>query len=181
MYKRQHFNHPKEISGITQDAMNKLFERGITVRNQAVLQSGVNDTVPTMRLLIKRLGEVNVHPYYVYQTDLVRGVEDLRTTLDTALFLEKHLRGSTAGFNTPTFMLDAPGGGGKRDVHSYEYYDRTTGISIFTAPAVKPGRYFFYFDPIHLLPPEGRARWADPASHAPMLEDALARARQRPR
>jgi lysine 2,3-aminomutase len=176
-----HFNHPNELTGITKDAMDKLFERGITVRNQSVLQTGVNDGLHVMRLLIKKLEEVNVHPYYVYQHDLVRGVEDLRTTLDTALFLEKHLRGSTAGFNLPLFIVDAPGGGGKRDVHSYEYYDRTTGISIFTAPAVKPGRYFFYFDPIHLLPPEGRERWADPAKHAPMLEEALARARARPR
>ena len=74
-----HFNHPNEITGITEDAMNKLFERGITVRNQAVLQRGVNDTVETMKLLVKRLGHVNVHPYYVYVHDLVKGVEDLRT------------------------------------------------------------------------------------------------------
>src|SRR5581483_3768291 len=77
-----HFNHPNEITGITQDAMNRLFERGITVRNQAVLQRKVNDGVDTMKLLVKRLGHINVHPYYVYQHDLVRGVEDLRTTLD---------------------------------------------------------------------------------------------------
>ena len=84
-------------------------ERGITVRNQAVLQRGVNDTVETMTLLVKRLSHVNVHPYYVYVHDLVKGVEDLRTTLETALEIEKHVRGSTAGFNTPTFVVDAPG------------------------------------------------------------------------
>ena len=172
-----HFNHPNEITGITQDAMDLLFERGITVRNQAVLQQGVNDTIDVMRRLCRTLGMINVHPYYVYQHDLVRGVEDLRTTLDTALFLEKHLRGATAGFNTPLFVVDAPGGGGKRDVHSYEHYDRMTGISVFTAPAVKPGKHFFYFDPIHLLPEEGRRRWADPAQHEIMIEEALARAR----
>lgn len=176
-----HFNHPNEITGITQDAMDRLFQRGITVRNQAVLQSGVNDTVPTMRLLIKKLEEINVHAYYVYQHDLVRGVEDLRTTLDTALYIEKHVRGATAGFNMPLFIVDAPGGGGKRDVHSFEFYNRTTGISVFTAPAVKPGRHFFYFDPIHLLPPEGRERWADPGKAQQMLEEAMALARARPR
>ena len=121
-----HFNHPKEITGITERAMNKLIERGIIVRNQSVLQRGVNDTPETMTLLVKRLGHVNVHPYYVYVHDLVQGVEDLRTTLDTALYIEKHVRGSTAGFNTPTFVVDAPGGGGKRDAHSFEYYDRET-------------------------------------------------------
>src|SRR5438477_9377586 len=105
-----HVNHPNEITGITEEAMNKVMERGITVRNQAVLQRGVNDTVETMTLLVKRLGHINVHPYYVYLHDLVKGVEDLRTPLDTALSIEKHVRGSTAGFNTPTFVVDAPGG-----------------------------------------------------------------------
>ena len=168
-----HFNHPNEVTGITQAAMNLLFERGITVRNQSVLQRGVNDSVDTMRLLVKRLGFVNVHPYYVYQHDLVKGVEDLRTRLQTALDLEKDVRGSTAGFNTPTFVVDAPGGGGKRDAWSFEHYDRTTGISIYTAPSVRPGT-FIYFDPIDLLPAEGQVRWRDPGEHDAMIGEALA-------
>lgn len=166
-----HFNHPNEITAITQRAMDRLFERGVTVRNQAVLQRGVNDSDATMCLLVKRLGHVNVHPYYVYQHDLVRGVEDLRTTLATALAIEKHVRGTTAGFNTPTFVVDAPGGGGKRDAHSFEHYDHVTGISVYTAPSVRPGA-FLYFDPIDLLPPEGQARWRDPAEHAVMIDEA---------
>ena len=173
-----HFNHPDEITGITKDAMDKLMERGITVRNQSVLQRGVNDTIPVMRLLLKRLSHVNVHPYYVYQHDLVKGVEDLRTCLDTALLLEKNVRGATAGFNTPTFVVDAPGGGGKRDAHSYEFYDRTTGVSVYTAPAVHEGANYLYFDPIDLLPEEGRRRWADPAEHQPMVDEALRHARE---
>jgi lysine 2,3-aminomutase len=170
-----HFNHPNEITGITQDAMNKLFERGITVRNQSVLQRGVNDDRDVMKQLIKRLGYVNVHPYYVYQHDLVKGVEDLRTTLQTALDIEKYVRGATAGFNTPTFVVDAPGGGGKRDAHSYEFYDRSTGVSVYTAPAFKKG-FFLYFDPIDALPPESQRRWADPAEQRQMIEDATAEA-----
>ncbi len=176
-----HFNHPNEITGITELAMNRLMERGITVRNQSVLQRGVNDTVETMKLLVKRLGHVNVHPYYVYVHDLVKGVEDLRTTVQVAIDLEKHVRGSTAGFNTPTFVVDAPGGGGKRDCHSFEYYDRTTGVSVYTAPSVKPGSYFPYFDPIDQLPPEGKARWADPAERDKMVDEALSQARARVR
>jgi lysine 2,3-aminomutase len=176
-----HFNHPNEITGITEDAMNRLMERGITVRNQSVLQRGVNDTVAAMKLLVKRLGHVNVHPYYVYVHDLVKGVEDLRTTVQVAVDLEKHVRGSTAGFNTPTFVVDAPGGGGKRDCHSYEYYDRQTGVSVYTAPSVKPGAYFTYFDPIDQLPPEGRARWADPSEHDKMVSEAIGQARARAR
>jgi lysine 2,3-aminomutase len=167
-----HFNHPNEITGITQDAMNVLHERGIFVRNQSVLQRRVNDDADTMSLLVKRLGHVNVHAYYVYVHDLVKGVEDLRTTLKTAIDIEKVVRGSTAGFNTPVFVVDAPGGGGKRDAHSFEHYNRTTGVSVYTSPAVRPGRLFFYFDPLDLLPAEGQARWANPAEHERMIEEA---------
>jgi len=176
-----HFNHPREITTITKAAMDKLCERGITVRNQSVLQRQVNDSIDTMTLLIRRLGYVNVHPYYIYMHDLVKGVEDLRTTLQTGLTIEQGIRGATAGFNTPTLVVDAPGGGGKRDAHSYEHYDRTTGVSVFTAPAVHPGEMYFYFDPIDLLPPEGQARWADPAQHEKMVEEARAAALVSPR
>jgi lysine 2,3-aminomutase len=175
-----HFNHPREITWITQAAMNKLFERGITVRNQTVLQRGVNDTVPTMQLLVKRLAHLNVHPYYIYMHDLVKGVEDLRTTLQTGLDIERGLRGLTSGFNTPLVVVDAPGGGGKRDAHSFEHYDRTTGISVYTSPNVHPGKLYFYFDPIDLLPAEGQARWANPADHQPMIEEARIAAHRHP-
>jgi lysine 2,3-aminomutase len=176
-----HFNSPNEITGITEAAMGRLFERGIVVRNQTVLIRGVNDTVETMTLLVKRLGHVNVHPYYVYVHDMVQGVEDLRTSVDTALYVEKHVRGATAGFNTPTFVVDAPGGGGKRDVHSYEYYDRETGISVYAAPSVKPGQLFMYFDPLHQLSTHQQRRWADPAEQRLMIDDALLKGRGRAR
>jgi lysine 2,3-aminomutase len=175
-----HFNHPGEITAITRAAMDRLFERGITVRNQSVLQRRVNDSVDVMKLLVRRLGYLNVHPYYVYMHDLVKGVEDLRTTLETGLEVEKGIRGATAGFNTPAVVVDAPGGGGKRDAHSYQHYDRTTGVSVYVSPAVHPGASYFYFDPIDLLPPEGQARWADPAQHQVMIDEALAAARRRP-
>jgi lysine 2,3-aminomutase len=176
-----HFNHPNEITEITQRAMNKLMERGIFVRNQSVLQRNVNDSVETMTTLVKRLGHVNVHPYYVYVHDLVKGVEDLRTSVDTALHIEKHVRGSTAGFNTPTFVVDAPGGGGKRDAHSYEYYDRETGVSVYTAPSVKKGQFFLYFDPLHQLSTAVQRRWEEPREQAEMVESALEMARKHAR
>jgi lysine 2,3-aminomutase len=173
-----HFNHPTEITEITREAMNVLMERGITVRNQSVLQNGVNDSVETMKLLVKRLSYVNVHPYYVYMHDLVKGVDDLRTTLDTALHIEKNVRGATAGFNTPTFVVDAPGGGGKRDVHSFEHYDRETGISVFTSPAVDKNELYLYYDPLHSLSAAARRRWEDPVEQGIMVENAIARARR---
>jgi lysine 2,3-aminomutase len=172
-----HFNHPAEITGITEDAMNRLVERGIHVRCQTVLQRTVNDDPATMQLLVRRLSYVNVHPYYVYVHDMVPGVEDLRTTVATAQQLEKHVRGATAGFNTPGFVLDAPGGGGKRDVHSPEHYDRASGISVFTSPGVKPGRKFLYFDPIDSLDDEHRWRWNVPAERRAMIDAAEAAVR----
>ncbi|MDA0746167.1 MAG: KamA family radical SAM protein [bacterium] len=173
-----HFNHPNEITGITQEALNGLMERGITVRNQAVLQRGVNDDSETMKLLVKRLSYVNVQPYYVFFHDLVQGVEDLRTTLHAGLKIEKELRGVTAGFNTPTFIVDTLGGGGKRDAHSFEVYNRETGIAVFTSPTVRPGLYYFYFDPIDCLDPDTQARWQEPEQRREMMDDALLMARQ---
>jgi lysine 2,3-aminomutase len=171
-----HFNHPNEITAITKRALDGVFERGIITRNQSVLQRRVNDSVGTMQLLVKRLGHCQVHPYYVYVHDLVKGVEDLRTTLQTALDLEKAVRGVTAGFHTPTFVVDAPGGGGKRVAHSFEHYDRDSGISVFSAPSVKPG-FFLYYDPIDTLAPEIQARWKDPAAQDKMIEQAIAQAK----
>ena len=103
----------------------------------------------------------------------MRGVEDLRTTLHTAQTIEKLLRGTTAGFNTPTFVLDTPGGDGKRDMHSADFYDRTTGVSVFSSPLLHPGKPFLYVDPVDLLPPEGQARWADERQHEQIRQEAL--------
>jgi lysine 2,3-aminomutase len=171
-----HFNHPNEITAITKRALDGVFARGIITRNQSVLQRGVNDSIATMQLLVKRLGHCQVQPYYVYVHDLVKGVEDLRTTLQTALDIEKAVRGVTAGFHTPTFVGDAPGGGGKRVAHSFEHYDRATGVSVFAAPSVKPG-FFVYFDPIDTLAPDVAERWHDPAEQDRMVDAAVEAAR----
>jgi lysine 2,3-aminomutase len=169
-----HFNHPNEITGITADALDRMVERGIHVRCQTVLQRTVNDTPATMQLLVRRLSYINVHPYYVYFHDMVPGVEDLRTSLAAGVNLEKHVRGYTAGFNTPAFVVDTMGGGGKRDAHSYEYYNPRTGIAVFTSPAVKPGRKFLYFDPLSSLDPEHQWRWTQAAERQGMIAEALA-------
>ena len=168
-----HFNHPHEITAISGRALDELMERGICVRNQTVLQKGVNADADTMQHLVRRLSYLNVHPYYTFVHDMVRGVEELRTTLAAAIDLEKAVRGRTAGFNTPAFVLDTMGGGGKRDVHSYEHYDRQTGIAVFTSPAVRPGEFFFYYDPLDALDPLIVQRWSDPAERAAMRQAAL--------
>lgn len=93
--------------------------------------------------------------YYVYQCDMVQRVEHLRTPLQTILDLEAKIRGSIAGFMVPSFVVDLPGGGGKRLACSFQSYDRTTGISTYTAPAVtgrdKENRVYKYYDPIDSL------------------------------
>ncbi|MDP6017787.1 MAG: KamA family radical SAM protein, partial [Candidatus Latescibacteria bacterium] len=170
-----HFNHPAEITAITRQGLDRLMQRGVIVRNQAVLQRGVNDDVHTMLALVRRLSHMNVQPYYVFLHDMVRGVEELRTTLQTAIDLEKQVRGATAGFNIPAFILDTMGGGGKRHVHSHENYDRDTGIGVFSSPVVRPGRRFFYFDPIHELSPEVQDRWSDADERAAMIQAASQR------
>ncbi|KAK4201308.1 putative L-lysine 2,3-aminomutase [Triangularia verruculosa] len=151
-----HFNHPNEISWISRDASQKLFEEGVMVRNQTVLLRGVNDDVETMSKLIRDLADNKVFPYYVYQCDMVERVEHLRTPLQTILDLEARIRGSIAGFMMPQFVVDLPGGGGKRLACSYESYDPKTGLSTYRAPAVtgrdKENKVYEYYDPIDTLP-----------------------------
>lgn len=152
-----HFNHPNEVTPMVERAMRLLHSRGVVVRNQTVLLRGVNDDVATLRKLIKRLGAVNIHPYYVYLCDMVKGSEHFRVSLSTAQQLEKEVRGTTAGFNTPLFIVDTPAG--KRDVHSAEFHNGKYGVSSFVAPVVAPGKLFQYFDPLRSLPPAGRDAW----------------------
>ena len=168
-----HFNHANEITKITQDAMNLLFSRGVKVRNQSVFQSHVNDNAESMIQLIKKLSYINVQPYYVYVHDLTAGTEDMRTSVKTAMKVEKQVRGVTAGFNTPLFVVDAPGGGGKRDVHSCDWYDETTGVSVWSAPSVKPGQKFLYYDPLHSLEPQVQKAWMVEGTRKHMIDCAL--------
>ena len=168
-----HFSSHREVTKWTQMAMEKIFQAGIIVRNQAVLQEGVNNHVDDMVLLTRQLGFLNIQPYYVYLHDMVPGCEHLRTTLREAEELEKSVRGTTAGFNTPTFVCDLPGGGGKRHVASYEYYDEENGISVWKAPFVKAGKLFTYFDPIWKLSESAQKRWQDEKMREKMIQEAL--------
>ena len=172
-----HFNHSNEITKITEDAMKLLMCKGVKVRNQAVFQNGVNDTPEAMTDLVKRLSWINIQPYYVYVHDLTAGTEDMRTSVQTALDVEKHVRGVTAGFNTPTFVVDAPGGGGKRCAHSFEHYNRETGVSVYTAPSVKPGQKFLYFDPLHSLTKDKQIAWTKKEFQEEMVRNALREAK----
>jgi lysine 2,3-aminomutase len=167
-----HFSSPKEMTIFSKMAKEKIFNEGLLVRNQAVLQSGVNDSISEMVMLTRKLSYINIQPYYVYMHDMVPGCEHFRTTLYKGVELAKEVRGTTAGFNTPTFVCDLPGGGGKRHVASYEYYDEENGISVWTAPNVKPNQVFTYFDPIHKLSHDAQRRWAHPEVRKEMVREA---------
>jgi lysine 2,3-aminomutase len=156
-----HFNSGEEITAWTVAAAQRLIDLGIRVRNQSVLLRGVNDSTGTLHRLITRLAYIQFQPYLVYLHDMVPGCEHLRTRLSDAQRLYKTLLGTTSGFNVPRFVCDAPGGGGKRLVFSEEAYDPEVGVSAWSAPGVKPGRLFYYFDPIDLLPESGQAVWRD--------------------
>ncbi|MGE0589651.1 MAG: KamA family radical SAM protein, partial [Cyclobacteriaceae bacterium] len=168
-----HFNSANEITQITRDAMDLLFKRGVTVRNQSVMIRGVNDTAEEMIHLVRKLSYMNVQPYYVYQHDMVQGTEEMRTSVAQTEEVERAVRGVTAGFNTPLFVTDAPGGGGKRDVHSYDYYDRVTGISVYRSPSVDENKLYLYFDPISSLPEKGRKLWEDESLHDDLINNAI--------
>ena len=168
-----HFSSPNEITEWSRLAMEKLYAEKVIVRNQAVMQQGVNHEMKVMVGLTKKLSYMNIRPYYVYLHDMVPGCEHLRTTLAEGIELEKQVRGITAGFNTPTFVCDAPGGGGKRHVASHEHYDKESGVSVWRAPNVKPNELFLYFDPLYKLSKEANSRWNDPVQRELMVHNAL--------
>jgi len=108
-----HFNHPNEITPESTAACSLLADAGIPLGNQSVLLRGVNDCVGTMRRLVKALVRIRVRPYYIYQCDLSQGIEHFRTPVSKGIEIIENLRGHVSGYAVPTFVVDAPGGGGK--------------------------------------------------------------------
>ncbi|MDP3058837.1 MAG: lysine 2,3-aminomutase, partial [bacterium] len=108
-----HFNHPKEITPEAQAACAKLADAGIPLGNQSVLLKGINDCPHIMKKLVQSLVRIRGRPYYIYQCDLSQGISHLRTSVATGIGIIESLRGHTSGYSVPTFVVDAPGGGGK--------------------------------------------------------------------
>lgn len=108
-----HFNHSKEITPETKKACEMLADAGIPLGNQSVLLKGINDSVHIMRDLVHDLVMMRVRPYYIYQCDLSMGIEHFRTPVSKGIEIIEGLRGHTSGYCIPTFVVDAPGGGGK--------------------------------------------------------------------
>ena len=111
-----HFNHPNEITPESAKACAMLADAGIPLGNQSVLLAGINDCVFTMKKLVNELVKIRVRPYYIYQCDLSMGLEHFRPPVSKGIEIIEGLRGHTSGFCVPTFVVDAPGGGGKTPV-----------------------------------------------------------------
>ena len=108
-----HFNHPNELTEQAKQACAKLADAGIPLGNQTVLLRGVNDNPQVIERLCRGLIATRVRPYYLYQCDLVRGVEHFRTSIRKGIEIMEYLRGRVSGMAIPTFVVDAPHGGGK--------------------------------------------------------------------
>lgn len=169
-----HINNKQETSWITRQGTQRLYEEGVIVRNQSVLLNGVNNTFDQLSELVHTLSDMHIEPvsanqiptdtllamlarakhpspqYYVYQGDVIRGAEDLRTPLSDSHELELQIRDQTAGFLIPRFVYDVPGLAGKRPTLSAQNYDRKLGVANFTAPRLQ-GQYVKYWDPLWSL------------------------------
>lgn len=111
-----HFNHSNEVTPESKRACEMLANAGVPLGNQTVLLRGVNDCVNVMKDLVHDLVKMRVRPYYIYQCDLSMGLEHFRTPVSKGIEIIEGLRGHTSGFCIPTFVVDAPGGGGKTPV-----------------------------------------------------------------
>jgi len=117
LYINTHFNHPREITAESMAACARLADSGIPLGNQSVLLKGINDCPYIMKKLVQRLLQTRVRPYYLYQCDLSAGIEHFRTPVARGIEIIEMLRGHTTGLAVPTFVVDAPGGGGKIPVN----------------------------------------------------------------
>lgn len=108
-----HFNHPMEITASSKEALAKLANGGFPLGNQSVLLADVNDCPRIMKTLLHKLVQNRVRPYYLYQCDLAEGLSHFRTPIGKGIEIMESLVGHTSGLARPTYVIDAPGGGGK--------------------------------------------------------------------
>ncbi|MBU4491791.1 MAG: KamA family radical SAM protein, partial [Euryarchaeota archaeon] len=107
------FNHPRAITSSSKEALRKLADAGIPLGNQSVLLAGVNDCPKIMKKLVHKLVQNRVRPYYLFQCDLSEGLSHFRTPVGKGIEIMESLIGHTSGFAVPSYVIDAPGGGGK--------------------------------------------------------------------
>ena len=113
LYINTHFNHPRELTPEAEKAATMLADAGIPLGNQTVLLRGVNDSADTLKQLFTGLLRLRIKPYYLFQADLSRGTDHLRTHSSVGIKLMRQLYGHISGMAVPTLALDAPDGKGK--------------------------------------------------------------------
>ncbi len=144
IYLNTHFNHPDEITPETERAAQLLADAGIPVGNQSVLLKGINDNPKIMRELVHGLLKMRIKPYYIYQCDLSQGIEHFRTRVDRGISIIESLRQHTTGMAVPTYVIDAPGGGGKIPVNPQYLISRSPGKVVLRN---FEGKVFAYTEP----------------------------------
>ena len=122
-----HTNHPRELTTEVRDALGRLADAGIPLGNQSVLLKHVNDNADVMKALMQKLLMCRVKPYYLYQCDLIAGSAHLRASVAKGLEIMEKLRGHTTGYAVPTYVIDAPGGGGKVPINPEYVLCRNAG------------------------------------------------------
>jgi lysine 2,3-aminomutase len=125
LYINIHFTHPAEITLQCKEACERLANAGIPLGSQTVLLKNINDNLETMKLLMRKLLMIRVKPYYIYQCDSINGSSHFKTSIETGLEIMKGLRWHMTGFGVPTYVIDAPQGGGKIPIteKTYEIID----------------------------------------------------------
>ncbi len=144
------FNHPRELAPAAMRACERLVDAGVPVQNQTVLLRGVNDDPATIEALCRGLYHHRVRPYYLFQADLVRGIEHFRTPLETGLRIMRNLRARLSGPAIPNFCVDPPGGGGKIELAPDAVAGRHRGATLLRDGS---GGLFPYPDPAALPGP----------------------------
>ncbi len=139
-----HFMHPAELTPEVAEGCGRLADAGIPIGAQIVLIRGVNDDVETMRRLVLGLLRIRVRPYYIYQCDPISGSAHLRTPIEKGLQIIAGLRGFITGYAVPTFVVDAPGGGGKIPLSCEALIQRDGDYAVLRN---YEGKEFRYFDP----------------------------------
>ncbi|CAN5253880.1 lysine 2,3-aminomutase [soil metagenome] len=140
-----HFTHPDELTPEVAEACGRLADAGVPLGSQTVLLKGINDDVELMRRLMHGLLKMRVRPYYLYQCDPISGSAHFRTSVDKGLEIIRGLRGHTTGYAVPTYVIDAPNGGGKLPLQP-EYVTGRDGDDLLLVNYA--GRQYRYPDPL---------------------------------
>lgn len=151
IYVNVHFNHPKEITPASREACARLADAGIPLGNQAVLLKGVNDCPELIKKLMQELLAIRVRPYYIYQCDMSKGIQHFRTPISSGIQAIEYMRGHTSGLAVPTYVVDAPGGGGKIPVMPQYLVSQNSGKYILRN---YEGVFTTYTEPRHVVDPE---------------------------